>query len=92
MTNSASNRYFTVESFERIKEALTPGGVLSVSVAGGENVMGAELAALGASVKLTLEKVFAHLVLVPGDETWLLASDSRLSPATRRPCGTALRP
>ncbi len=87
VTNSASNRYFTVESFARIKEALTPGGVLSVSVAGGENVMGAELAALGASVKLTLEKVFAHLVLVPGDETWLLASDAPAltgDPATLR--------
>jgi spermidine synthase len=77
VTSSAFNRYFTVESFERIKAALTSGGVLSVSVAGGENVMGAELAGLGASVKLTLEKVFAHLVIVPGDETWLLASDSR---------------
>ena len=76
VTSSAFNRYFTVESFERIKAALTPGGVFSVSVAGGENVIVAELAGLGASVKLTLEKVFAHLVIVPGDETWLLASDS----------------
>ncbi len=87
VTNSASNRYFTVESLERIKAALAPGGVVSVSVAGGENVMGAELAALGASVKLTLEKVFAHLVLVPGDETWLLASDAPTlsgDPATLR--------
>lgn len=76
VTNSASNRYFTAESFERLKRALTSAGVLSVSVAGGENVIGAELAGLGASVKLTLEKVFAHIVIVPGDETWLLASDS----------------
>jgi len=77
VTNSAFNRYFTVESFEQIKAALTSGGVLSVSLAGGENVIGAELAGLGASVKLTLEEVFSHLVIVPGDETWLLASDSR---------------
>ena len=87
VTSSAFNRYFTVESFERIKAALTPGGVLSVSIAGGENVMGAELAGLGASVKLTLEKVFTHLVVVPGDETWLVASDSREltgDPATLR--------
>jgi spermidine synthase len=76
VTSSAFNRYFTVESFEQLKAALTPGGVLSVSLAGGENVIGAELAGLGASVKLTLEKVFSHLVIVPGDETWLLASDS----------------
>jgi spermidine synthase len=77
VTTSAFNRYFTVESFGQLKAALTPGGVLSVSLAGGENVIGAELAGLGASVKLTIEKVFSHLVIVPGDETWLLASDSR---------------
>jgi len=77
VTSSAFNRYFTVESFGQVKAALAPGGVLSVSLAGGENVMGAELAGLGASVKLTLEKVFSRLVIVPGDETWLLASDSQ---------------
>lgn len=77
VTSSAFNRYFTVEAFEQIKGSLGPGGVLSVSIAGGENVMGAELAGLGASVKLTLERVFARMVIVPGDETWLLASDSR---------------
>jgi len=76
VTNSTSNRYFTAESFAQLRAALTPSGVLSVSVAGGENVIGAELAGLGASVKLTLAKVFAHVVVVPGDETWLLASDS----------------
>ena len=76
VTSSAFNRYFTVESFEQLKAALTPGGVLSVSLAGGENVIGAELAGLGASVKLTIEQTFSHLVIVPGDETWLLASDS----------------
>jgi len=87
VTNSASNRYFTAESFQRIKTALGPDGVLSVSIAGGENVMGAELAGLGASAKLTLEQAFSHLVIVPGDETWLLASDSQTltgDPATLR--------
>ncbi|MBN2446030.1 MAG: hypothetical protein JXO22_04860, partial [Phycisphaerae bacterium] len=75
-TGSAFNRYFTAECFARIETSLVPDGVLSVSVAGGENVMGAELAGLGASIKLTLASVFSHLVIVPGDETWLLASDS----------------
>jgi len=87
VTSSAFNRYFTVESFEQLKAALTPGGVLSVSVVGGENVIGPELAGLGASLKLTLGKVFSHLVIVPGDETWLLASDSSAltgDPATLR--------
>jgi spermidine synthase/Na+-translocating ferredoxin:NAD+ oxidoreductase RnfG subunit len=76
VTSSAFNRYFTMQAFTQVKAALSPGGLLAVSIVGGENVLGAELAGLGGSVKLTLAEVFTHLVLVPGDETWLLASDS----------------
>ena len=38
--------------------------------------MGTELVNLGASTKLTLERVFSHLVLTPGEDTFFLASDS----------------
>ena len=76
VTSSVFNRYYTLEFYERVKAVLRDGGVLSVSVAGGENVMGPELVRLGASVKTTLERVFSQLVLVPGDESWFLASDS----------------
>jgi spermidine synthase len=75
-TSSVFNRYFTLEFYRRIKETLRAGGVLAVRIAGGENIMGTELINLGASTKLTLEKVFSHLVLTPGDNTWFIASDS----------------
>jgi len=39
--------------------------------------MGTELINLGASTKLTLEKVFSQLVLTPGEDTWFIASDSQ---------------
>jgi hypothetical protein len=39
--------------------------------------MGTELISLGASTKLTLEKVFSQFVITPGDQTWFLASDSQ---------------
>ncbi len=75
-TSSVLNRYYTLEFYCRIKEALRPGGVLAVRIAGGENIMGTELINLGASTKLTLRKVFSQLVLAPGDDTWFIASDS----------------
>jgi len=76
-TSSALNRYYTVEFYERIKASLRPGGVIGVSIAGGQGVMGAELVGLGASTRKTLEAVFASQVLVPGEQTWLIASDSK---------------
>ncbi|MBN2594092.1 MAG: 4Fe-4S binding protein [Sedimentisphaerales bacterium] len=75
-TSSVLNRYFTLESYQQIKESLSPTGILAVRTAGGENIMGTELINLGASMKLTLEKVFSKLVLAPGEETWFIASDS----------------
>ncbi|UCG59993.1 MAG: 4Fe-4S binding protein [Phycisphaerales bacterium] len=85
--SSVLNRYFTVEFYRKVKGALRPGGVLAVRVAGGENVMGTELVNLGASTRQTLTEVFSRFVLVPGEDSWFLASDSdKLSgdPATLR--------
>ncbi len=75
-TNSVLNRYYTLEFYQLVKKALRPDGVLAVRVAGGENIMGTELINLGASTKRTLEQVYSQLVLVPGDDTWFIASDS----------------
>lgn len=75
-TNSILNRYYTLEFYHQIKDAMRPDGVLAVRIAGGENIMGTELINLGASTELTLQKVFSRLVLVPGDDTWFIASDS----------------
>jgi predicted membrane-bound spermidine synthase/Na+-translocating ferredoxin:NAD+ oxidoreductase RnfG subunit len=76
-TSSVLNRYYTLEFYRQIKESLRPDGVLAVRTAGGENIMGTELVNLGASTKLTLEKVFSQTVLAPGEDTWFIASDSK---------------
>ena len=75
-TSSVLNRYYTLEFYRQVKDALRPGGLLQVRVAGGENILGTELINLGASTKLTLEEVFSQLVLKPGEETWFIVSDS----------------
>jgi predicted membrane-bound spermidine synthase len=74
-TSSVLNRYYTLEFYAQVKESLTCDGLLAVRVAGGENIMGTELINLGASTKITLQKVFSKLVLVPGEDTWFIASD-----------------
>jgi spermidine synthase len=75
-TSSVLNRYYTLEFYRQVKESLRTNGALAVRVAGGENIMGTELINLGASTKLTLEKAFSQLALVPGEDTWFIASDS----------------
>ncbi len=72
----AGNRYYTEEFFRLIQERLAPGGVIGVRVPGGENFMGGELVRIGTSVFQTLGGVFADMAVKPGDETWLLASDT----------------
>jgi len=72
--SSALNRYYTLEFYRQVKAALKPDGIFQVRIAGGENIMGTELVNLGASTKLTLEKVFSQLVITPGEDTWFIAS------------------
>jgi len=76
-TNSVLNRYYTIEFYRKIAQALKPDAVLAVRISGGENIMGTELVSLGASTMLTLQKVFDRIVITPGESTWLLASDSQ---------------
>jgi Na+-translocating ferredoxin:NAD+ oxidoreductase RnfG subunit len=77
VTSSAFNRYYTVEFYQTVRASLRDDGVIGVSIAGGEGVLGAELVSLGASVQKTLMQVFSDLVLVPGDQTWLIAADAK---------------
>jgi len=72
--SAAFNRYYCLEFLECVRQSLQPGGLIVVAVPGGETVLGPELAYLGASVQRTLEQVFAHCVVVPGEQTFFLAS------------------
>lgn len=75
-TSSLTNRYYTLEFFEQVSRSMNQGAVLALCVPAGENIMGTELVTIGASLKLTLGRVFPHLVLAPGDYTWFIASDA----------------
>jgi spermidine synthase len=76
VTTSILNRYFTLEFNELVKNSIAANGLLGIRLSGGENVIGPELAFIGASAMATLGKTFSHIEIVPGDTTWLLVSDS----------------
>ncbi len=69
------NRYCTQEFFQQLDEVLSADGVVSVRVSGGANYVGAELADPGAMMLATLRRQFRNIVIKPGDETWLIASN-----------------
>lgn len=75
LVGAATNRYFSEEFYKLVQTSLTDGGILLVTVPGDENVIGPELAYLGASTRQTLRQVFAHVLLVPGERTVFLATD-----------------
>jgi predicted membrane-bound spermidine synthase/Na+-translocating ferredoxin:NAD+ oxidoreductase RnfG subunit len=75
-TTLVANRCLTREFFELLKTRLDPKGVVGVRLAGGEDYLGGELVALGASVCATVNSVFPRLALKPGDESWLFASSA----------------
>jgi predicted membrane-bound spermidine synthase len=73
-TTLVANRYLTREFFQLLKTRLGDKGVVAVRLTGGENFLGHELVALGASMLATVNSVFPRLALKPGDESWLFAS------------------
>ncbi len=75
-TTLVLNRYWTREFFETVRQSLSEGGVVCTRFTGAANYMGDERVYLGSSALLTLESVFRHVVLKPGDESWLIGSDA----------------
>jgi len=74
-TSLLANRFSTVGFFKLVKGVLAPDGVVGLRVTGGENFIGEETAVLGASALATIRPLFAGVVIKPGDDTWLIASD-----------------
>jgi spermidine synthase len=73
------NRFYTIEFFSLVHEHLTPGGVFSMQLSSAGSYIdnqGSELLSINYH---TLSEIFKHVLVVPGNVTWFLASDSPLS-------------
>lgn len=78
-TTSQLNRYYTVEFFALAKRALRGGGVLSTRISGAANYFNPQSRALSSSVYQSIRSIFPEVLIVPGAQLYLLASDRPLS-------------
>ena len=72
------NRYYTTEFFQEVKLRLHSEGIISVSLPGAENYVSTEAERLYSLIYNTLGKTFRHILVVPGQKTYFLASDAEL--------------
>ncbi|UCF95787.1 MAG: hypothetical protein JSV89_11435 [Spirochaetaceae bacterium] len=71
-----TNRLYSREFFTTAKEKMRPQGMIALSLPGSQTYLGEELRKLNGSLLHTLERVFARVRVVPGDENLYIAGDS----------------
>ncbi|MEJ2595758.1 MAG: hypothetical protein P8100_11695 [bacterium] len=78
-TSAQFNRFYTVDFFTLVKQHLNLGGILSTSLPSSQNYLSDNELLLHSSLYNSLCKVFRHVLLVPGDRYYFLASDDSLT-------------
>ena len=73
------NRFYTSEFFSHCKRILTKDGILSFSLLANPNYLSEERIKKLSSVFNTVKVHFRNALLIPGEETYFLASDEGLS-------------
>ena len=69
------NRFYTQDFYTHVKKCLSPGGVFSFAVSGGESMLGPTQARYVSSLKLTLLQIFPRVMIYPGDQIRFFATD-----------------
>lgn len=69
------NRFYTKEFFAVAKQRLSPDGIFSFAVSGGESMLGPTQARYLGSIKKTLQQIFPKTLIYPGDQTRFFATD-----------------
>lgn len=70
------NRFYTIEFFAHVKQRLSPGGIFSFAVSGGESMLGPTQARFLGSIKKTLDQGFPRTLIFPGDHIRFFATDN----------------
>lgn len=74
-----SNRYYTYEFFSELKKSLTPAGYVSLALPSTMNYISEEAAQLLSITYNTLDTVFTHVDIIPGEQIYFLASEEPVS-------------
>jgi spermidine synthase len=72
------NRFYTIEFFHLLKERLNPNGIISVPISPAGNYMNESSRMMHSIIFNTLQAVFTHIRIIPGEKDYYLASDSSL--------------
>ncbi|MBS3776033.1 MAG: fused MFS/spermidine synthase [Bacteroidales bacterium] len=73
------NRFYTRQFYEQLKDNLSKDAVIGFSVSGSSNYLSEESRQLYASLHNTLTVVFEHLIVIPGNKNYFIASDAPLT-------------
>jgi spermidine synthase len=76
-TNASLNRFYTYEFMLSCRKRLARGGVLALKLSASEAFMRKELKELNSSVYKTLNLVFPHTIVIPGNYNYFYATDSK---------------
>lgn len=68
------NRFYTQEFLKEIQSHLNPQGILALHLSSSPNYLNPELENLQASLYKTIKKVFPHLIILPEDTNFFIAS------------------
>jgi spermidine synthase len=69
------NRFYSVEFFQEVEATLMPGGILAFSVGSAENYISPQLGQFLGCLEKTLDRVFDHIGILPGETAHFLATD-----------------
>jgi spermidine synthase len=73
------NRFYTVEFFGEVRTILADHGVLSLSVSSSPHYLGRPSRLLNSSLYKSLQHHFSQIILIPGTDTYFLASNAPLT-------------
>ncbi|MBN1947922.1 MAG: FMN-binding protein [Bradymonadales bacterium] len=68
------NRFYTVEFYRTVQQAMSQQGVIATQLLAGENYAGTEMMEYGRSVFASLQEVFGQVEVTPSEQAWLFAS------------------
>ncbi|GAB4311302.1 MAG: hypothetical protein Kow00127_01230 [Bacteroidales bacterium] len=77
--NFAMNRFYSVQFFEDVKDNLSPGGIMSISLPSAPGQIEEPLLSEYRRLKSTLQLLFENVLIIPDLQSYFLASDQNLS-------------
>jgi spermidine synthase len=78
-TTAQLNRYFTVEFLMETRQILDHDGIITLHLPSSSNYMSPELIKSHSSLFNTMQRVFEHVMIIPGTMDFFLASNQELS-------------